>query len=55
MQNLLETLVYLHNKRIIHRDIKPENILMLDEKDDTKFKLIDFGFSEVYDASTAVY
>lgn len=41
VQQLLETLHYLHQRSVTHRDIKPENILY--DAASKKFKLIDFG------------
>ena len=44
---ILEAIVYLHStKNIIHRDIKPENfVLQIDDYNNIKLKLIDFGLS----------
>jgi serine/threonine protein kinase len=41
MQQLLETLNYLHKSEVSHRDIKLENVLY-DQKN-RQTKLIDFG------------
>ncbi|QDL09978.1 protein kinase [Brasilonema octagenarum UFV-E1] len=41
LQDLLETLVFVHNNNVIHRDIKPSNIIRRDS--DGKLVLIDFG------------
>jgi calcium-dependent protein kinase len=41
---LLETLAFIHQKKICHRDIKPENVLF--DRDEGTVKLIDFGISK---------
>eukprot|EP00485_Elphidium_margaritaceum_P004278 CAMPEP_0202696214 /NCGR_PEP_ID=MMETSP1385-20130828/9518_1 /ASSEMBLY_ACC=CAM_ASM_000861 /TAXON_ID=933848 /ORGANISM="Elphidium margaritaceum" /LENGTH=913 /DNA_ID=CAMNT_0049352331 /DNA_START=76 /DNA_END=2817 /DNA_ORIENTATION=- len=43
---LLDATQYLHSLGIVHRDLKPENILCLDETDDTKIVISDFGLSK---------
>jgi len=43
---LLDATQYLHALGIVHRDLKPENILCLDEHDDTKIVISDFGLSK---------
>jgi len=47
MKKFLETINYIHSKKIIHRDVKPGNLLFWEEKP-TKFKIIDFGISDFY-------
>lgn len=44
IQNILDTLAYLHRHKIAHRDIRPENI-MFDRHSNT-VKLIDFEYSK---------
>lgn len=46
MKQVLEAMVYLHDKNIMHLDIKPENIV-LKSKDSTEIKLVDFGLAQV--------
>ena len=43
---MLDATQYLHSLGIVHRDLKPENILCLDENDDTKIVISDFGLSK---------
>jgi serine/threonine protein kinase len=37
----------LHSYGIAHRDIKLENIMMVDDKDNSELKLVDFGLSKL--------
>ncbi|OMJ79166.1 hypothetical protein SteCoe_20866 [Stentor coeruleus] len=41
-KNLLDTLDYMHNEKVVHRDLKLENIMMINDND-YNFKIIDFG------------
>ena len=47
MKDILETLKFIHEKKIMHRDIKPENILLKNKKSlkDNCIKIVDFGLS----------
>jgi len=42
---------YLHRHDVVHRDLKLENFLF-ERQDNDHLKLIDFGFSKVYEADT---
>ncbi|CAK77807.1 unnamed protein product (macronuclear) [Paramecium tetraurelia] len=46
--NLLDALVYIHERKIIHRDIKPENLILKDENDISNIALADFGLADFY-------
>lgn len=50
MKKLLTAVEYLHSMYIAHRDISPKNILVSD--DISKFKLVDFGVSKVFNTGT---
>eukprot|EP00931_Biecheleriopsis_adriatica_P093753 TRINITY_DN67479_c0_g1_i1.p1 TRINITY_DN67479_c0_g1~~TRINITY_DN67479_c0_g1_i1.p1 ORF type:complete len:606 (-),score=136.97 TRINITY_DN67479_c0_g1_i1:51-1868(-) len=47
VSQMLSALCYLHSHRVCHRDLKLENWVYKDELEDSKLKLIDFGFSKV--------
>jgi serine/threonine protein kinase len=53
-QQLVDVLIYLHDRDIIHNDIKPANILI---SDDGVVKLIDYGFAVVsnFDGNTEMF
>lgn len=48
---MLLAIHYLHNQGIVHRDLKLENFLYETKKND-HLKLIDFGFSKVWEPNT---
>lgn len=44
VKQVLSCLNYCHGQKVIHRDIKPDNILLEENKDFSRVKLIDFGY-----------
>ncbi|XP_064389784.1 calcium/calmodulin-dependent protein kinase type II-like [Halichondria panicea] len=51
IQQILESVQYCHENRIIHRDIKPENLLLASRTPGANVKLADFGLAvEAMDA-----
>merc|ERR1719265_628726 len=48
---MLLSVNYLHNRGIVHRDLKLENFLY-EKKDTDHLKLIDFGFSHIWEPNT---
>jgi len=54
VKHMLYAIYFLHQKKICHFDIKPENIIINNNISNSlnsfhrKFKLIDFGFSEIH-------
>eukprot|EP01084_Bolivina_argentea_P214843 364695_1 len=44
-RDMINTLIYMHDKSIVHRDIKPENFVFATKANDSPIKLIDFGLA----------
>lgn len=47
-QQLMSSMCYCHANKICHRDLKPENLLLLNGKEDSPLKVIDFGLSKIF-------
>lgn len=46
LNQLIDSLIYIHSIGIVHRDIKPENIMIIvQDRQVRQVKLIDFGFA----------
>ena len=43
MKQILSSVCYSHENKVVHRDLKPENILLDDKGESPILKLIDFG------------
>merc|ERR1719433_1595447 len=54
VRQMLLALNYLHSAGIVHRDLKLENFLY-DKKGGDHLKLIDFGFSKVWDPNVKMH
>lgn len=54
MRQLLSAINYCHKKNIVHRDLKPENMLLEQDKDLEKLKIVDFGTSLSFDPDRAL-
>lgn len=52
---MLLSIAYLHQRNIVHRDLKLENWLYEDKKENSRIKLIDFGFAKVFDEETKMH
>jgi len=42
LHQIIDSMEYMHNKKVVHRDLKLENILVTDNLD---LKIADFGFA----------
>ena len=45
IKTLSDTLSYVHSENLLHRDIKPTNIMLVNDKNKIKIKLLDFGIA----------
>lgn len=45
---ICSSLQYLHSQNIIHRDLKPTNIMVLNNSDGERIKLLDFGLARIW-------
>lgn len=54
VEQMLLALNYIHSHGIVHRDLKLENFLY-EAKDSDQLKLIDFGFSKVWDPNIKMH
>ncbi|KAL3233170.1 Calcium/calmodulin-dependent protein kinase II [Nakaseomyces bracarensis] len=43
---ILSAVDYMHSQNIVHRDLKPENVLYIDNTDDSKLVIADFGIAK---------
>jgi serine/threonine protein kinase len=48
---ILQAIKHCHDRNLVHRDLKPENLMMESHDNDTKVKLVDFGFASVCDGN----
>jgi len=51
-EQILRGVAYLHRRGICHRDLKQENILYEDNSSKSSIRLIDFGLTKSYDATS---
>lgn len=47
ISQVLEALGYAHRNGIIHRDLKPDNIMLIEEGDNLRVKVLDFGIARI--------
>merc|ERR1711862_341102 len=43
---LIDAIHYVHSQKVAHLDLKSKNLVLTSADDDTKIKLIDFGFAQ---------
>lgn len=50
IRQILDPIIYLHDRDIVHRDLKPENLLYRTEAKDSELVLADFGIAKKLDS-----
>jgi calcium/calmodulin-dependent protein kinase I len=45
MHNLLSSLLYLEEKKVVHRNLNPENLMLTSKTNDSHLKMTDFYFA----------
>jgi calcium-dependent protein kinase len=51
---IVQAVSYCHSHGVCHRDLKPENFLLLDSSEDSPVKVIDFGFSALFEKKSSL-
>jgi len=46
MKEILEGLAFAHDRQIVHRDLKPANVFLVDEDEEKRLKILDFGLAK---------
>jgi len=46
IKDITNAIQYLHGIGIVHRDLKPENLIYLNQRNDSKIKITDFGLAK---------
>lgn len=54
MRQILEGLLYLHDRNIAHLDLKPQNLLLTSDQPCSDIKLCDFGISRLIEPGVEV-
>eukprot|EP00921_Rhytidocystis_pertsovi_P007479 GHVQ01012437.1.p1 GENE.GHVQ01012437.1~~GHVQ01012437.1.p1 ORF type:complete len:202 (-),score=22.91 GHVQ01012437.1:290-895(-) len=52
VKQVLSGITYMHKNNIVHRDLKPENLLLENKEKGANIRLIDFGLSAHFEATT---
>mmetsp|Transcript_7570 Transcript_7570/g.12732 ORF Transcript_7570/g.12732 Transcript_7570/m.12732 type:complete len:336 (+) Transcript_7570:104-1111(+) len=52
---IVDAILYCHDRGIVHRDLKPENLLYSSAREDAKLKLADFGLAQLIQPSEMMH
>lgn len=51
---ILEVLVYAHDRHVVHRDIKPGNLMLVDGPNGEEIRVLDFGIAALLEKQSGV-
>ena len=55
VRGIVEAVAFCHERKVCHRDLKLENLMLEHTGEDAGVKLIDFGFSKIFNSTEGMF
>jgi len=55
IRGIVEAVHFCHERKVCHRDLKLENLMLEHQGEDASVKLIDFGFSKIFNSTDGLF